>query len=256
MDITFCFHAFLLEKERTRVTIKLPTPVFQCSSKEVLSSFWNIFLLSCVLNLAYSFELSHWREQSLKKWPVTCGCTDSFWPLQNTLRPWLSPVALPDNQHQHSNISEAQIFGPAELLYNGLKTVVKWIFGRYSLRGLFGHQIQQVHEQLLLGFPTARSSTHQAPLHPGAVGLHTGKTMGIWPVKASLKFMTPQLLYFPSFLVILSSQRPQRGFAGPILSWSLWCIFASELGGNNSSRSVRKLGKLPSAQQLPQNSAF
>lgn len=146
--------------------------------------------------------------------------------------------------------------GPAELLFNCLKTVVKWIFGFYILQELFGHQIEQVHEQLPLGFPTVRGSTQQAPLHPGVFGLHRGKTQGVWLVKASLKFMTHQFLYFLYLLLILSSQRPQRGFAGPILSWSLWCIFISKLGGNNSSWSMRKLWKLPSAQQLPQNSAF
>lgn len=113
MDVTFCFHAVFLGKERTRVTIELPTPDFQpcTSSTEVLCSFLHIFFLSCILHLACIFELPQWGEQSLKKWSVICGCTNFFWPLLNTLRPWLSPVALPDNQHQCSNIPESQLLG-------------------------------------------------------------------------------------------------------------------------------------------------
>lgn len=102
MEDTFCFHVLLLEEERTRVTTKLPTPIFQpwASSTELLGSFSHIFLLSCVLHLACSFELPHWREHSLKKWPAICGCTHFFWPLLDL-----------DNQHQHSNIPEVQLLG-------------------------------------------------------------------------------------------------------------------------------------------------
>lgn len=82
------------------------------------------------------------------------------------------------------------------------------------------------------------------------LGCIQGKTQGIWPFKAYLKFMTPQLLYFPWFLIILSSQRPQRDFAGPVLSWSLWCIFASELGA------ISAVGLWGSCKNFPQLSSF
>lgn len=57
-------------------------------------------------------------------------------------------------------------FGPEKLLFTGLQIVAKYWLVFKASEALFCHQMQQVHEQLLLGFSTARVSTHQAPLQP------------------------------------------------------------------------------------------
>lgn len=55
---TFCLHALPLEREKTRVTIKMPDPVIQpyVSSTEVVSSFFylqGIFIMLCFTLLVF-----------------------------------------------------------------------------------------------------------------------------------------------------------------------------------------------------------
>lgn len=67
LEVTFCFHVLLLEKERTRANIELPTPVFQPPPQKYLVPFHIYFHYSNFYIWLAGFELPHWQEQSLKK---------------------------------------------------------------------------------------------------------------------------------------------------------------------------------------------
>jgi len=79
-EATFFLHALPLEREKTRVTIKMPAPVIQpyASFTEVISFFFNykIFILCCVLHplsLACISKLPHcFHEKGTKINEVTC----------------------------------------------------------------------------------------------------------------------------------------------------------------------------------------